>query len=48
MSRFLIEWRTAKDNWIVWDKRDETEVASFDSLLEAETYVIERTERSER
>lgn len=46
MSRFVIHWSGSE--WYVVDKRDLSVAATFDSLLEAETYVIERSKRVER
>lgn len=53
MSRFVIQWSAPEQQWLVLDMEAyETPrlflAAEFDSLLEAETYVIERGTRSER
>lgn len=48
MSRFLIQWSAHRQRWLILDNEDMSIAADFDSLLEAETYVIERSERSER
>lgn len=45
--RFVIEWDRDQQEWRIYDD-DGMEAASFVSLLEAETYVVERSERSER
>lgn len=46
MSRFKIAWDRDQEEWRIYDE-DSMEVASFPSLLEAETYVDERGKRSE-
>lgn len=48
MSRFLIQWSPVKQRWFVLDQHDSSIAADFETLLEAETYVVERSERSER
>lgn len=53
MSRFVIQWSAPEQQWLVLDTEAyETPgpfiAAEFDSLLEAETYVLERTARSEK
>ena len=53
MSRFVIQWSAPEQQWLVLDMEAyETPgpfiAAEFESLLEAETYVVERSERSER
>ena len=47
MARFVIRWDRDQETWRVYDD-DGMEAAEFGSLLEAETYVVERSERSER
>lgn len=48
MSRFVIRWDPENRSWEIDDQRFGVSVASFPTLLEAEEYVIERSERSER
>lgn len=48
MSRFTIRWLPDDRSWSVFDTRHNTESATFPTLLEAKTYVIERAERAER
>lgn len=49
MTRFRISWAPNDHRWMVLDTESEVEpvAAHFETLLEAETYVIERQTRSE-
>lgn len=45
--KFEIAWDAAFETWSVKNEKGEI-VTAFDTLLEAEQYVIERSSRSER